>query len=75
MYTTIPFKIGAHFVYPNNPSVFIDLLIHMKIMPTHAWQYFLIIIISNKLWIVITLFPIDMAPNGIPFGDKSIGKW
>ena len=29
---------------------------------------------SNQNWIVITLFPNDSAPNGIPFGDNSIGK-
>ena len=29
---------------------------------------------SNEFWIVITHFPIDSAPNGIPFGAKSIGK-
>ena len=29
---------------------------------------------SNQIRIVITLFPIRSAPDGIPFGAKSIGK-
>lgn len=29
---------------------------------------------SNKFGIVITLFSIDLAPYGIPFDAKSIGK-
>ena len=30
----------------------------------------------NQIWIIIRYhFPVDLAPNGIQFGAKSIGKW
>jgi len=35
-------------------------------------ECFLNLVNPNQIWIVITLFPVDLAPNGILFGAKSI---
>ena len=32
------------------------------------------LVLSNQIWIVIALFPLDLAPNIIPFSAKSIEK-
>ena len=37
----------------------------------HFFQNF---VDSNQIWIVITLFREDFAPNGFPFNANSIGK-
>ena len=36
-------------------------------------KYFLILVNPNQIWIVVTLFSIDLALNGISFGARSMG--
>ena len=40
----------------------------------HTDKSFLNLVISNQIWIVITLFLDDLTPNGIAVGAKSINK-
>ena len=40
----------------------------------HPERYILNLVIPNQIWIVSTIFPINLATNGIPLGAKSIGK-
>jgi len=40
----------------------------------HAEKYFQNLVNPNQIWIVINIFPIELAPIGTPIGAKSMEK-